>query len=108
LKNTANGSVIAGEKCYTFGVNDSNVMKFYLVDEGAEIPKYSAYLDLSGTSINVLSLDFGDDSEVSGIEDVNAEDAEVEYYNLQGVKVENPEKGIYIMKQGGKTSKVVL
>ena len=108
LKNTANGSVIAGEKCYTFGVKDSNVMKFYLVDEGAEIPKYSAYLDLSGTSINVLSLDFGDDSEVSGIEDVNAEDAEVEYYNLQGVKVENPEKGIYIMKQGGKTSKVVL
>jgi hypothetical protein len=39
---------------------------------------------------------------------VNAEDAEVEYYNLHGVKVENPEKGIYIMKQGGKTSKVVL
>lgn len=32
----------------------------------------------------------------------------VEYYNLNGVKVENPEKGIYIQKQGGKTTKVVL
>jgi hypothetical protein len=59
-------------------------------------------------SASVLTLSFDDDPEVSGIEDVNAEDAEVEYYNLQGVKVENPEKGIYIMKQGGKTSKVVL
>lgn len=37
--------------------------------------------------------------------DVNAP---VEYYNLQGVKVANPENGIFIKKQGAKTSKVVL
>lgn len=44
------------------------------------------------------------------IEDVEAEDANapVEYYNLQGMKVVNPEKGIFIKKQGGKTTKVVL
>lgn len=30
------------------------------------------------------------------------------YYNLQGVKVENPSKGIYVVKQGNKTSKVVV
>ncbi|MBQ7941608.1 MAG: hypothetical protein IJ328_04255 [Muribaculaceae bacterium] len=35
-------------------------------------------------------------------------DAPVEYYNLQGVKVENPEKGIFIKRQGSKTTKVVL
>ncbi|MBQ7940945.1 MAG: carboxypeptidase regulatory-like domain-containing protein [Muribaculaceae bacterium] len=44
------------------------------------------------------------------IEDVEIEDANapVEYYNLQGVKVANPEKGIFIKKQGNRTTKVVL
>ena len=36
------------------------------------------------------------------------ENAPVEYYNLQGVKVENPEKGVFIKKQGKKAIKVVL
>ena len=39
---------------------------------------------------------------------VTEENAAVEYYNLQGVRIMNPEKGIYIKRQGGKTSKVVL
>lgn len=34
--------------------------------------------------------------------------APVEYFNLQGVKVENPSKGIYIRKQGSKATKVIL
>ena len=34
--------------------------------------------------------------------------APVEYFNLQGVKVVNPEKGVFIKKQGKTTSKVVL
>ncbi len=47
-------------------------------------------------------------SESSCIDDILADGDEVEYYNLQGVRVINPEKGIYIKRQGGKTSKVVL
>lgn len=31
----------------------------------------------------------------------------VEYYNLQGMKVSNPERGIFLMKQGNKTVKIV-
>ena len=34
--------------------------------------------------------------------------APVEYFNLQGVKVANPENGIFIKKQGSRTTKVVL
>ncbi|HAW06954.1 MAG TPA: DUF5116 domain-containing protein, partial [Rikenellaceae bacterium] len=34
--------------------------------------------------------------------------APVEYFNLQGVKVSNPENGIFIRRQGGKTSKVLM
>ncbi len=43
-----------------------------------------------------------------GIEEIGAEEGAVEYYNLQGVKVENPAGGIFIKKQAGKTTKVVL
>lgn len=45
----------------------------------------------------------------SGIEGVVAEDnAPAEYYNLQGIKVENPEDGMYIRRQGGKATKVIV
>ena len=44
----------------------------------------------------------------SAIEIIEAENAPVEYYNLQGVKVVNPENGIFIKKQGNKVTKVVL
>ena len=46
---------------------------------------------------------------LSGIEDIEAdEDAEAEYYNLQGICVDNPTHGIYIMRRGSVISKVVL
>ena len=45
----------------------------------------------------------------SGIANVIAdENAPVEYYNLQGVRVANPEQGFYIKRQGNKVEKVVL
>ena len=44
----------------------------------------------------------------TAIEEIEAENAPVEYYNLQGMKVANPEKGIFIKKQGNKATKVVL
>ena len=44
----------------------------------------------------------------SAIEVIEAVDAPVEYYNLQGVKVANPSNGIFIKKQGSKATKVIL
>ena len=44
----------------------------------------------------------------TGIEEIEAGANAVEYYNLQGVKVANPENGIFIKKQGSRTTKVVL
>lgn len=50
----------------------------------------------------------GDDSAVNEVE-IADENAPVEYYNLQGVRVANPEeKGIYIVKQGKKVTKQIL
>ena len=46
---------------------------------------------------------------LTGVESTIAdENAPVEYFNMQGVKVNAPENGIFIKKQAGKTSKVIL
>jgi len=42
------------------------------------------------------------------IEDIEAADAPVEYYNLQGIRVANPTSGLYIKRQGNKVTKVIL
>lgn len=44
----------------------------------------------------------------TGVEGIEIdENAPVEYYNLQGVRVENPANGLYIMRQGDKVVKVI-
>ena len=57
----------------------------------------------------LLSLFYPAEGE-SGIADIelNADDAPVEFFNLQGVRVENPESGLYIRRQGSKVSKVII
>lgn len=46
----------------------------------------------------------------TGVEAIEAEDneAEVEWFNLQGVLVENPAAGLYIRRQGNKVEKVAV
>lgn len=39
---------------------------------------------------------------------IDNNDCAVEYYNLQGVRVSNPENGIFIRRQGNKISKIIL
>lgn len=59
-----------------------------------------------------FSISLGENPNVStGIEGIEAEaeaDGEAEYFTLQGVKVKNPDHGIYIRVAGGKASKVIL
>lgn len=44
-----------------------------------------------------------------GIDKIDSdENAPVEYYNLQGIRVEQPQNGIYIRRQGSKVSKVII
>ncbi len=47
--------------------------------------------------------------EGSAVEEIEAiDDSKIEYFNLQGVKVSGNEPGIYIRRQGNKTSKVIV
>lgn len=52
---------------------------------------------------------YGDYALYAGIDaPVADENAPVEYYNLQGVRVANPSNGIYIRRQGSNVSKVMI
>ena len=59
----------------------------------AEWKDFTNYLAIPGSAVVELDAD-------------NA--ADVEYFNLQGVKVANPENGVFIRRQGDKVSKVVV
>ena len=97
----------SSNKCFVLQ-EKSGSMTFVKVSKNTTVAANTAYLEGSSWYSSMkLSVD-NENPEVSGVEGVEAENAEVKYYNLQGVKVENPEKGIFIKKQGNKTTKVVL
>lgn len=76
-----------------FGVWNVNV-------EGEVLGLISTWKNLSFGPYN------GETGAIKGLE--NSNNAPAEYYTIQGVKVQNPDKGIYIIKQGDKTRKVVI
>ena len=60
--------------------------------------------DIDGKKSHTYELKY----ENAGIANIEMDNnAPVEYYNLQGMKVVNPENGIFIKVQGGKATKVV-
>ncbi len=44
----------------------------------------------------------------SGVNEITVAEGEAEYYNMQGVRVANPENGMFIRIQNGKAQKVVI
>ncbi len=51
-----------------------------------------------------LVFDYNENS--AGVNDIEIDNnAPAEYYNFQGVKVDNPQKGLYIVKRGNKVTK---
>jgi hypothetical protein len=47
-------------------------------------------------------------SEGAGISDITIQGGDVKYYDLNGVEVKNPTTGLYIIKQGNKTTKALI
>jgi|GEM_PF-1985593 len=68
--------------------------------------KYTSTAEAAPTwEIDAVKVTGKIENAISDIEaDVNAP---VEYFNLQGVRVANPENGLYIMRQGNKVTKVI-
>ena len=86
----------------TVNMPDWNVF----VKEGNEdYPCFSALITKSS-----MTFDFDITAATDGISNIVADDANapVEYFNLQGVRVANPENGLYIRRQGNKAQKVLV
>lgn len=55
-----------------------------------------------------FKLEKFDENTPDAVEAINAANGAVEYYNLQGVRVANPQGGIFIVREGNKVSKKVI
>lgn len=64
----------------------------------------------TGAIENACTIKNVGNAELSGIESVTNDnsDAPVEYFNLQGLRVNEPSNGIFIRRQGNKVSKVLV
>ena len=105
------GATFAGDASYYyFGlVKNSNPLTFRkFVPSDTAIPADKAYLKVLKSSVDGLArgLEFVFDDEVTGVNEVRSqkEDVRSEWFDLQGRKVAQPQKGLYIVN--GK--KVVL
>ena len=80
-------------------VNKGGTAEFQnLSAQGATIPAGKAYLDATGTGARSLTIVF-DDEDVTGVNEVRSqkEDVRSEWFDLQGRKVAQPAKGLYIV-----------
>lgn len=106
----------------TYAVENGNKITFNLSatiygeqsrDKGGEWGEYqnSNGESPAGVRMFVIELNKGlQDMGSTAIETIGTDnaDAPAVYYNLQGVKVDNPAAGIYIRRQGDKAEKVVI
>ena len=58
-------------------------------------------------NLNDKNIKLEAETKQDSIEAIEAETAEAVYYNLQGVRVANPENGIFIKVAGNKVEKVI-
>lgn len=79
------------------------------------LPDNKLTLTKSGEEYSVYAMKDGVKSEAktitanvpSGITGIEAENGEAVYFNLQGVRVQNPENGVFIRVQNGKAVKIM-
>ncbi len=95
------GNLMAGSATATTAVaeNAGYILKdgVFQPSSGGDLPAGKAYLNIAVSSAPVLNLNFGDDT--TGIDMVKGEGFKVngEFYNLNGQRVTQPTKGLYIV-----------
>jgi hypothetical protein len=75
-------------------------------DEDKDTTTLEVYAVKDGVQSNSIFLNF---STPTSVEEISVDNnAEAAYYTLQGVRVANPEKGLYIRVRGSKADKVIF
>lgn len=71
--------------------------------------RYISTTEIAGTwEIKNVEVKGTKDPSTGVVDTFTDENAPAVYYNLQGVRVDNPSKGLYIKVQGSKTTKVIV
>ena len=96
-------SIGATTAAYVLAKPEAKEVGFYLLESGETadrtIGANKAYLTKVAAGIKAFTFDFGG---ATGIENTEAVTEAEEYYDLQGRRVMNPAKGIYVTKSGKK------
>lgn len=92
MYSTLTPTVADGVRTYDGMINFTGFL-----DSGDDSPYYYAYFSFTDPTYDSIKS-----------VTTNDENAPVEYYNLQGMRISNPENGIFIRRQGSKTSKVTI
>ena len=83
--------------CLTLGRNKSGVIGFYIYKGTTKIPPFRAYISVNKVS-DARSLPIAFEEEVAtGVKPATlSDDDAAEYYDLKGVRVQNPNNGVFI------------
>lgn len=73
---------------------DLSIPVIWNMEDGGQMPIMCSFKSSKTDAISTIAAD--------------ADNAPVEYYNLNGVRVTNPQAGLYIRRQGGKVTKVLV
>lgn len=86
---------------YILGNGNNGIGFYQMSSDDRTLTANKAYLELSASLSNIRSIVIG--GPTTGIEETTDKNTNtVEYYDLQGRRVSNPVKGIYITKNGKK------
>lgn len=90
-----------GKDDYTavLGGNDN---KWNITEAGT----YSVTIDVASKRVTITKPVRNAPTGISTVD--SSDEAPAEYFTLNGIKVTNPSSGIYIKRQGGKTTKVFV
>lgn len=120
-KNTNTGNRMMGtftnmelaDDCYFIANNQFRLVSNYKpATSGVKLAAFRAYIQPQKTNVkHAPSLNISVDEEATGIETSNVldllNDKEAEYYDVNGRRIQNLQKGINIVKKGNKTMKIV-
>ena len=88
---------------YILAKDASNIVGFYKTTEGGTLAQNKAYIESTPAIQAVRGFGFSTEGDgTTGIENTVTETEKEEYYDLQGRRILNPTKGIYVTKSGKK------
>ena len=100
--------------CYTFDASYTSINIIFNNGTGSQTVDIkgvveTSFYKLNGATGKTITVTKLTDDKLTAIENVRAdENLPIEYYTLQGVRVSNPQKGLYIRKQGDSVAKVIF